>query len=86
MLNCVKKRNNTYRTSVNRVFPNIYYDYEGIEKWRTGDWKAKQEGPKAYKDFYDSVKNIIKMRFVKVAGHSRNKYNDIADQLSKKVH
>ncbi|MFQ9072177.1 MAG: hypothetical protein ACLR43_05120 [Faecalibacillus faecis] len=22
---------------------SIYYDYEGIEKWVTGEWKAKKE-------------------------------------------
>ena len=63
----------------------IYHDYEGIAKWCLGEWKANKEGTKAYKEYYDSVKNKVDITFVKVAGHSNNKYNDIADELAKQV-
>lgn len=62
---------------------DIYYDYEGIEKWCTGVWKATKLGTKAYQTFYDSVKDKVRVRFVKVAGHSGDKYNDLADKLAK---
>lgn len=61
----------------------IYHDYEGISKWCTGEWKAKKAGTKAYKAFYDSASARVKIQFVKVRGHSGDKYNELADQLAK---
>ena len=63
----------------------IYHDYEGIAKWCLGEWKTNKEGTKAYKAFYDKAKSRVKIRFVKVAGHSGNKYNDMADELAKEA-
>lgn len=63
----------------------IYHDYEGIAKWCLGEWKANKKGTKAYKEYYDSVKDQVAISFVKVAGHSNNKYNDIADELAKQA-
>ena len=61
----------------------IYYDYEGIAKWCTGEWAAKKEGTKAYRSFYNGVKDRLQVRFVKVKGHSNDEYNDRADMLAK---
>lgn len=61
----------------------IYHDYEGIAKWCLGEWKTNKEGTKAYKAFYDNAKHHVNIHFVKVKGHSNDKYNDIADQLAK---
>lgn len=63
----------------------IYHDYEGIAKWCTGEWKAKKDGTKAYKEYYNSISSEIHIEFVKVAGHSNDKYNDMADELAKKA-
>ncbi len=63
----------------------IYHDYEGIARWCLGEWKANKEGTKAYKAFFDKVSSQVKVRFVKVAGHSNDKYNDMADQLAKEA-
>ena len=63
----------------------IYYDYEGIEKWCTGAWKANKEGTIAYRDFYRRASQQVKIRFVKVKGHSGDKYNDLADRLAKQA-
>lgn len=63
----------------------IYHDYEGIAKWCRGEWKTNKDGTKAYKAYYDSIKDRVKIRFVKVAGHSNDKYNDIADELAKQA-
>jgi len=63
----------------------IYHDYEGIEKWCTEEWKAKKEGTKAYQEYYKSISSEIDIEFVKVASHSNDKYNDIADELAKKA-
>lgn len=61
----------------------IYHDYEGIAKWCLGEWKTNKDGTKAYKEFYDSIKNEVSVRFVKVAAHTGDKYNEIADKLAK---
>lgn len=62
---------------------HIYYDYMGIEKWATGEWKANKDGTRAYKAFIDSVRDKIVIRFCKVQAHSNHKYNDLADKLAK---
>lgn len=64
---------------------DIYFDYEGIEKWCNGDWKATKEGTIAYRDFYREVSKKVQIRFVKVKGHSGDKYNDLADELAKEA-
>ncbi|MCI5605048.1 MAG: ribonuclease H family protein [Clostridia bacterium] len=61
----------------------IYYDYEGIEKWCTGAWKTNKSGTIAYKKFYDEISKSVKISFNKVKGHSGDKYNDMADRLAK---
>lgn len=63
----------------------IYYDYAGIAFWCLGDWKANKEGTIAYKEYYDSIKGLVKVNFVKVKGHSGDKYNDMADALAKEA-
>ena len=62
---------------------NIYYDYQGIEKWCTGEWKANKTGTKNYKDFYQNASKKVLINFIKVKGHSGDKYNDLADKLAK---
>lgn len=61
----------------------IYYDYEGIQKWCSGEWKANKDGTKAYRAFYEEKKKVLQMKFIKVKGHSNDKYNDMADMLAK---
>lgn len=62
---------------------DIFYDYEGIEKWCTGEWKANKQGTKTYKEYYDIISKNVMVRFIKVKGHSGNKYNDLADRLAR---
>lgn len=61
----------------------IYHDYEGIAHWCTGAWQAKKEGTMAYRDFYREAAKQMDIKFVKVKGHSGDKYNELADQLAK---
>ncbi|NLX62447.1 MAG: RNase H, partial [Tissierellia bacterium] len=44
----------------------LYYDYMGIEKWATSEWKANKYGTKMYKAYYDSIKDKLKVVFHKV--------------------
>lgn len=62
---------------------DIYYDYEGIEKWCSGAWKANKAGTIAYKNFYSSISDKLSVNFIKVKGHSGDEYNDLADTLAK---
>lgn len=61
----------------------IYHDYQGIASWCKGEWKTNKEGTKAYKAYYDSLQEVLEIHFVKVKGHSGDKYNDLADELAK---
>lgn len=61
----------------------IYHDYQGIKSWADGDWKTNNDLTKSYKAFIDSKRNEIQIGFVKVKGHSNDKYNDLADRLAK---
>lgn len=62
---------------------NIFYDYEGIEKWCTGAWTANKDGTKEYRDYYNSIKNKLKVNFVKVKGHTGVELNERVDKLAK---
>ncbi|MGN0377911.1 MAG: viroplasmin family protein [Suilimivivens sp.] len=63
----------------------IYHDYEGIAKWCQGLWKTNKEGTRAYKAFYEEARKKIDIKFVKVAGHSGDTYNEMADRLAKEA-
>lgn len=62
----------------------IYYDYEGIEKWATKEWRANSEIAKVYTSILDDkFFNILDIKFEHVKGHSNNIYNEAADRLAK---
>lgn len=63
----------------------LYHDYEGIAKWCQGVWKTNKEGTKAYKAYFDSIRDKVEVVFVKVAAHTGNHYNEMADKLAKKA-
>ncbi|WCK57155.1 ribonuclease H family protein (plasmid) [Aneurinibacillus sp. Ricciae_BoGa-3] len=61
----------------------IYYDYEGIEKFATGEWKAKTTQTIEYHRMMEKYQKHIRIRFSKVKAHSGERFNDIADKLAK---
>jgi len=59
----------------------LFYDYKGIEKWATGEWKAKNEATQNYRDLMqDSDVNVI---WQKVKSHTGVRWNEVVDQLAK---
>lgn len=63
----------------------LHYDYEGIEKWAVGEWKAKNTLTQKYAVFMNEQQSIIRINFQKVKAHSGDFYNEEADQLAKKA-
>lgn len=63
----------------------IHFDYLGISEWATGTWKRNNIFTKRYHDYMQSMQDFIKIKFIKVKGHSGDKYNEYADKLAKKA-
>ena len=61
----------------------IRYDYEGVEKWVTGVWRAKTPRTSKYAAHMQEAGKKIQISFCKVAAHTGNHYNEEADQLAK---
>lgn len=59
-------------------------DYEGVEKWMTGQWKAREthiaELVSRAKELRKTIQGEISFEWVK--GHSNNEGNDHADRLA----
>jgi len=60
---------------------SIYYDYLGIEKWATRQWKTNQPLTKDYARFVAECP--IKIHWHKVDSHTGNRWNDRADSLAR---
>ena len=61
----------------------IRYDYAGIEKWVTGEWRAKTELTGKYAAAMREWARDIEIRFTKVTAHTNVYYNDLADTMAK---
>lgn len=63
----------------------IFYDYEGIEKWATKEWKSKVKVSQEYSKFFDEKSKLINIEFEHVKAHSGIVYNEKADELAKRA-
>lgn len=61
----------------------IRYDYQGIEKWVTGEWRSRTELTQKYARAMREWGKSIDIRFTKVAAHSNVYYNELADKMAK---
>ncbi len=60
---------------------SIYYDYEGIERWATGSWKANNPATQAYASFIRACG--VQVAWNKVKSHSGNPWNEYVDRLAR---
>lgn len=63
----------------------IRYDYEGIEKWACGMWRAKMNLTQKYAEYMKKCGQHIHISFTKVAAHTGDYYNEMVDQLAKRA-
>ena len=63
----------------------LFYDYQGIEAWAVGDWKANLPYTQDYVKFYNKVKTAVKVNFVKVKAHTGIELNEVVDKLAKEA-
>ena len=62
---------------------SIHYDYQGLESWVTGDWKAKTSFTQEYASLVQNSRLII--HWVKVKAHSGELGNEIVDTLAREA-
>lgn len=62
----------------------IRYDYQGIEKWVTGEWRSKTELTQKYTQAMRDWSRSIEIKFRKVEAHANIRYNELADRLAKR--
>ena len=63
----------------------VYHDYEGIGAWADRRWKANNPLTQGYRDYVAEARKSLHIKFIKVKGHSGNKYNYMADKLAKEA-
>lgn len=71
--------NNGYKKVV------IHYDYLGIEKWATNEWKSNKAVGIDYKEWFSKFASHIDVSFVKVQAHTGDYYNEMVDDLAKEA-
>lgn len=64
---------------------DLCYDYYGIEKWFTGEWKCNKAGTKAYGEWAMALRRseTLAVTFHKVKGHTGVELNERVDRLAK---
>lgn len=83
VVNSVKKKNEEAGLETYTLY--LTYDYEGVGKWLTGQWKANKKATQWYvrtiKQLFSTVPNL-ELRLQWVKGHRDNRLNGIADAVS----
>ena len=69
--------------NLNKKHIEIFYDYEGIEKWITHEWDISNPYIETYYDYIISFSNKISINFHKIKSHAGIYYNDLCDKLAK---
>lgn len=61
----------------------IHHDYEGVGKWATHEWRAKQDLTRWYVKTIQEYGQKIKIQFQHVPAHTGVQYNERVDGLAK---
>ena len=64
---------------------NIHYDYTGISKWATGEFRATKQMTIAYKKYMKEFMKQMTITFTHVKAHTGNLGNERADTLAKQA-
>lgn len=66
---------------------NVVYDYEGVLKWLTGEWRAKNDEVAEYVKFANEFISLNEMTiyYYKCKSHSGNVMNNKADKLARQA-
>lgn len=63
----------------------IFYDYDGIHKWASGEWRAKKTCTQVYKEYMEQMQKEMNISFVHVKAHTGNTNNEKADTIAKEA-
>lgn len=74
-----------YCKAENITAVSLCYDYTGIEAWAKEKWRRKNKFTKSYYNYMNKLFKDIEVTFIKIKGHSNNKWNNVADALAKKA-
>lgn len=76
---------NAVRYAINNGYKsvNICYDYSGIEMWAIGAWKTNNNLTMKYAHAMQEWGEKVSIMFQKIAAHTGEEYNEMADQLAK---
>lgn len=73
-----------HKNNITQLF--ICHDYNGVGKWATGEFIARDPLSIMYKQQVDnSIAGGLDLKFIKVKGHSGHEYNERADVLAKEA-
>jgi len=70
----------TKATTLGYTELEIVHDYTGPAEWASGAWRTTKWATIAYKTYLS--KSTMALRFLKVAAHSGNKWNEEADRMA----
>lgn len=59
----------------------VFYDYEGIQKWAAGEWRANTGATQHYQRIVQATP--VRVIWQKVKSHSGVRWNDVVDELAK---
>lgn len=80
-----KARKLNEEVGLNMLELQIVYDYEGVGKWATGQWKTNKLATKWYarkvRELLESAPNL-KVTWIWTKGHQGNSGNELADKVA----
>lgn len=64
---------------------NLCYDYLGVEKYALFEWASANDFVGEYVGTMRELRAKININFVKIYSHTGDRYNDLADEISKRA-